>query len=299
MLLSKLVEGIDGKLIADGEFETMNYCTADVEKCFLTFMENPKFLEKINPNVTCIICTEEFREQLPEHIKGIFISQEPKYCFHKLFHKMNQNRVKENKKTYIGRNSKISSMAFVAEKNVVIGDNVTIGPFVVVNENVTIKDGCTIHSNSIIGGRSFSEARSAKGEMCGLDNMGHTVIEENVEIMSQTHIAQGIWEDDITHIGENSRIDAMCYIGHGAFIGNSVLIAAGAIIGGNTKIDDNVWVGMNATISNRLKVGENARVSLGAVVTKDVEKNTTVTGNFAIEHRRFIEQIKENSRRGM
>ena len=48
MLLSKLVEGIDGKLIADGEFETMNYCTADVEKCFLTFMENPKFLEKIN-----------------------------------------------------------------------------------------------------------------------------------------------------------------------------------------------------------------------------------------------------------
>lgn len=46
MLLSKLVEGIDGKLIADGEFETMNYCTADVEKCFLTFMENPKFLEK-------------------------------------------------------------------------------------------------------------------------------------------------------------------------------------------------------------------------------------------------------------
>ena len=40
MLLSKLVEGIDGKLIADGEFETMNYCTADVEKCFLTFMAN-------------------------------------------------------------------------------------------------------------------------------------------------------------------------------------------------------------------------------------------------------------------
>jgi UDP-3-O-[3-hydroxymyristoyl] glucosamine N-acyltransferase len=299
MLLSELVEGIDGKLITDGEFEIMNYCTADIKKNFLTFLENPKFLKKINSNVSCIICKEEYMNQLPKHIKGIFISEEPKYCFHKLFHKMNQNRVKENNKTCIGRNCAISSMAFVAKNNVVIGDNVTIEPFVVVNENVTIKNGCTIHSNSVIGGRSFSEARSIKGEMCGLDNMGHTVIEENVEIMSQTHIAQGIWEDDITYIGKNSRIDAMCHIGHGVSIGNSVLIAAGAIIGGNTKIDNNVWVGINATVSNRLKIGENARVSLGAVVTKNVEKNTIVTGNFAIEHRRFIEQIKANSTRGM
>ncbi|MCI5920248.1 MAG: UDP-3-O-(3-hydroxymyristoyl)glucosamine N-acyltransferase [Roseburia sp.] len=299
MKLSKIVEEIDGKLIADGEFEEMNYCTAEVEKDFLTFMENPKFVEKISPYVTCIICTEELKDRLPEHIRGIFISEEPKFCFHKLFHKMNQNRVKEDKKTHIGQNCKISPMAVVAENNVIIGDNVTIEPFVMVNENVTIEDGCIIHSNVVIGGRSFSEARSRNGEMCGLDNMGNTVIEKNVEIMSGTHIAQGIWKDDITHIGENSRIDAMCHIGHGVSIGNSVLIAAGAVIGGNTRIGDNAWVGINATVSNRLKIGENARVSLGAVVTKDVEQDMTVTGNFAIEHRKFIEQIKENSRRGI
>ena len=46
MLLSELVEGIDGKLITDGEFEIMNYCTADIKKNFLTFLENPKFLKK-------------------------------------------------------------------------------------------------------------------------------------------------------------------------------------------------------------------------------------------------------------
>lgn len=299
MILSKIVEGMDGKLIADGEFEEMNYCTAEVEKDFLTFMENPKFIEKINPHVTCIICTEELKDKLPEFIKGIFISEEPKFCFHKLFHKMNRDNPKEEKKTCIGQNCKISPMAVVAENNVIIGNNVTIEPFVVINENVMIKDGCIIHSNTIIGGRSFSEARSMSGEMCGLDNVGHTVIEKNVEIMSGTHIAQGIWNDDVTHIGENSRIDAMCHIGHGASIGNSTLVAAGAVIGGNTRIGDNVWIGINATVSNRLKIGDNARVSLGAVVTKDVEENKTVTGNFAIEHRKFIEQIKENSRRGI
>ena len=37
-----------------------------------------------------------------------------------------------------------------------------------------------------------------------------------------------------------------------------------------------------------------ARVSLGSVVTKNVEENETVTGNFAIEHGKFIEKLKED-----
>ncbi|MGN1151821.1 MAG: hypothetical protein ACI4SN_06650 [Lachnospiraceae bacterium] len=53
------------------------------------------------------------------------------------------------------------------------------------------------------------------------------------------------------------------------------------------------WVGVNATISNRIQVGNHARVSLGSVVTKDVKDGQTVTGNFAIDHTDFINNLKD------
>ena len=41
----------------------------------------------------------------------------------------------------------------------------------------------------------------------------------------------------------------------------------------------NVWVGSNAIILPGVMIGDNAIVGAGAVVTKDVEKNTIVGGN--------------------
>ncbi len=57
-------------------------------------------------------------------------------------------------------------------------------------------------------------------------------------------------------------------------------------------IGEHFWAGLNATISNRITIGDHARVSLGAVVTKDIPSNTTVSGNFAIEHQRFLHNLK-------
>ncbi len=39
-----------------------------------------------------------------------------------------------------------------------------------------------------------------------------------------------------------------------------------------------------------------ARINLGAVVTKDVLENESVNGNFAIDHRTFIGEMKAKVR---
>jgi len=294
MKLSGLILAENEYVKADGEFETMDYCTSETELPFLSFMESEKFLDRMNPNTACVICSQEMVSRLPHSVTGIIISDQPKYTFHRLYESFSKKIKKRSFVSYRGAGCKISEFAFIADKNVAIGNEVTIEPFAVVNENVTIGDKCVIRSNAVIGGASFSFARSNEGEMENLHNNGNVVLEEGVEVMCHTHIAQGIWENDVTRIGRNSKIDAHCHIGHGARTGHSVLIAAGSIIGGNAEIGDNVWIGINATVSNRIQIGKNARVNLGAVVTKNVGDNESVSGNFAVNHRRFIEFVKDD-----
>ena len=293
MELSKVVSGLEGRLISDGEFDDLNYCTAETDRSFLTFIEKEKFIAKMNPMVTCVLCSDGLVDKLPSFVKGIFVTDEPKFYFHQIYHMVGGSNEKTVRKVEIGPDCEISPLAYIADTNVVIGRNVIIEPFAIVNENVSIGDDCIIHSNVVLGGRSFSPARHRKsGETCCLDDRGQVYLEHDVEICCGTHVAQGIWPTDVTIIGAHSKIDVHCHIGHGAKIGKSVFIAAGAIIGGNTEIGDNAWVGINATVSNRLKVGADTRVSLGSVVTKDVGDGVTVTGNFAIEHAKFLWYLK-------
>ncbi len=72
--------------------------------------------------------------------------------------------------------------------------------------------------------------------MENLNNNGKVIIEDGVEIMSHTHIAQAIWDYDVTRICKNTKIDAYCHIGHRVVIGEASLIANGSIIGG--KLSD-------------------------------------------------------------
>lgn len=291
MRLSELSLERDEVLVKDFEFIRMNYCTSDESVPFLTFLNREKFIPRMNRNAVCIIVKEEMIEDLPDFVKGIIISSNPKYTFHRVFNEI-QEHYKDKWKTRISSTSFISPLAYISPNNVVIGDRAIIEPFAVVHDNSKICNDCIVRSHAVIGGRSFSFARSDSGKMSNLPNLGRVILDEGVEIMSQTHVAQGIWRDDVTFIGRNTKIDAECHIGHGAKIGNAVLIAAGSVIGGNTVIGNNTWIGINATISNRIKIGCNARVNLGAVVTKNVPDGVSVSGNFAIEHERLISFIK-------
>ncbi len=294
MKLSDFMNVIDGVLINDGEFETLEYCTAYCEKGFLTFLEDLKYLNKINGNVKCIITTKNAVDKLPEYIQGIVVAEEPKKCFVELHNYLANNNAYCNPqfKTIIGENCNISPLACIAEENVVIGNNVYIAPFTVIKENVSIGNNCNIYENCVIGGKSFNFVKTKDGRMIGMADLGRVVIEDNVDICSFCHVAGCPLPTDVTKLEENVKLDAMVHIGHGTKIGERTEIPAGAQIAGNCIIGKDVWIGVNATIANRLHIEDKGRVSLGAVVTKNVEAGQTVTGNFAVDHSRFIKELK-------
>ncbi len=298
MRLSDFIGILEGKLLSDGDFDTLEYCTATCAQRFLTFLENPKYLTKISPKASCVFVTRENVSQLPSHLGGIMECDDPKWQFVLLHnHLANcEHYAGAGFRTIIGKNCSISPLAYISDKNVVIGDGVYVGAFSVINKNVRIGNYCAIHENCVIGGKSFNYAKTRNDKFIGMADTGQVVLEDNVEICPHCHVASAPLPSDVTYLGEGVKLDAFVHIGHGTKVGRRTLIPAGAQIAGNVTIGEDAWIGVNATIANRITIRNQGRVSLGAVVTRDVDEGQTVSGNFAIPHERFIRNLKDSAR---
>ncbi len=295
MFLSEVTKDLDGRLLRDGEFQTLEYCTGKLEVPFLTFMGNPKFVDKMSPYVSCALCSAELADKLPQSIRGVFITDSPKESFQIIHNSMRKNTdyCLPEMPNKTGVDCVISNRANIAGNSVTIGDRVIIEDNVTIYDHVKIGNDCVIRSGAVIGGKAFTFARTKDNRILGMEDLGQVVLGDRVEIFSLTHIAKGILPTDTTFIGDDAKIDALVQIGHGSVIGKRTLIAEGAVIAGNVCIGDDAWVGVNATVSNRIRIGDHARVSLGSVVTKNVANGQTVTGNFAIDHSTFLRNLKD------
>nr|WP_321401525.1 sugar O-acetyltransferase [uncultured Desulfobacter sp.] len=80
----------------------------------------------------------------------------------------------------------------------------------------------------------------------------------------------GITLGDETQIGQNV---VLCTLNHGIEAEKRHITYPSPII-----IGKNVWIGANATILPGVTIGDNAIIAAGAVVTKDVPKNTIAGG---------------------
>lgn len=291
MKLSETVLYENEELLSDGEFEKLDLLKSASDKKIFSFLDSQKFLQEAeNQNVTCIVCRRELVPLLPKHIKGIIISDEPYISFWRRHNELQMPR--EKFATQIGNGCNIHPMSCVAENNVIIGNNVLIEEFVSIKENVTIGDNCIIRAGSIIGGQGYEFKNTSEGPLFPVEHFGGVIIENDVEIQQLTNVARAVYPDDDTVIRSGTKIDALVHIAHADKIGHNCHIIAGVVIGGSTCVGNNVWIGPNATVCNGLHIGNDARISLGSVVTKDVEAGKTVSGNFAIEHKIFLENVK-------
>lgn len=299
--ISDFISILGGQIISDGKFETLEYCTSGCKVPFVTFIENTKYLKQLNNYARCVITNKNNLEYIPGFVEGIVLADEPKEWFIRLHNYLASNIFysRSDFETRIGNNCNISPLAYVAGKNVIIGDNVYIGAFTVVKENVILGNNVIIHENCVIGGKSFNFVKTENDCIQGMADLGQVIIDDNVEICPLCHIAGCPLPTDITKLGKDVKLDAMVHVGHGTKIGDRTEIPAGAQIAGNCDIGEDAWIGVNATIANRIIIGNHGKVSLGSVVTKNVLDNQTVTGNFAVEHDRFLTELRESNKKAL
>lgn len=261
----------------------------------LSFINNHKFLDILysNKGISCLICTKEIYEILKEeYLKsnkiGIIISENPKDTFFKI-----QNYLVKETEFYfknfsniISDKAKIHPTAVIEDKNIIIEDGAEIGANTVIHSNTVIKKNCKIGANCIIGGESFSFNNFNK-----IYAGGKVILEENVELLGNNSIERGIYRNTV--IKENTKISYGSVIEHDVEIGKNTLICANVTITGRVKIGDNCYFGPGSVIRNGLEIENNGRANMGAVVTKNIKESEHVSGNFAVEHKKYLEFIKK------
>lgn len=288
----KLSELNIGEIIRDSEFDWLGLTAEEYEgRKVLTFLNDEKYIKEIveNETVTSVITTKEIGEKLNNKY-GVIICTNPKKTFFELHNFLvEKNFYKKNFKSKISKNSRIAKSIIIPENNVIIEDNVVIESGTTIKEHVILKKNSIIRSNCVIGDQAF-EFYKDENEILGIKCIGNVVLDENSEIQSGTIIERGVFNS--TYVGKNVKIDNLIHIGHDVKIGNNTFVIAGTVIGGRTRIGKNCYLSINSSVRNGLKIGNNVTINMGAVVTKNINDNETVTGNFAIPHDKFLKFLK-------
>jgi len=190
----------------------------------------------------------------------------------------------ENVKT--GKHVKIFPNAVLGE-NVIIGNNVTIHAGVIIYSDCILGNNITIHSGSIIGSDGFGFAPNEDGSYQKIPQLGNVIIEDDVEIGSNTTIDRATIGSTI--IKKGVKIDNLIQIAHNVEIGENTVIAAQVGISGSTKIGKGVMMGGQSGTIGHVIIADGIKIAARTGITKDFkEAGITLSGYPAREQSAFL-----------
>ncbi len=183
----------------------------------------------------------------------------------------------------IGEGSVLYPGVFVGEGSV-IGAGCIIYPNVVIREGVKIGDRVIIHGGTVIGGDGFGYATEA-GKHYKIPQIGGVVIEDDVEIGSNTAVDRGALGDTV--IRKGTKVDNLVQVAHNVVIGEGSLIVAQAGISGSTELGRGVVLAGQVGLVGHIKLGDGVMVGAKSGVSNDLSTGA-YSGIPAIPHRDWL-----------
>ena len=168
----------------------------------------------------------------------------------------------------VGDGSKIYPNTYLAD-NVSVGNNVTLYAGVKVYFNCIIGDNTIIHSGAIIGGDGFGFVAGGNGLYSKVSQIGNVIIEENVEIGSNTTIDRATMGSTI--IRKGVKLDNLIQIAHNVEIGANTVIAAQTGVSGSTKIGENCVIGGQVGIVGHISIANGTNIGAKSGVNNSIK----------------------------
>lgn len=186
---------------------------------------------------------------------------------------------------WIGRNCRILSGVYLGD-DVVIGDDTVVYPNCVVYHGCRIGNRCHIHANTVIGSDGFGYAHTKTGEHVKIEQMGNVIIEDDVEIGSNTSIDRATFTSTVIRRG--AKIDNLCHVSHNVVVGEHCIIAGQTGIAGSTTLGRNVVMAAQSGATGHIRIADFTTVAARGGVTKNTEVGKTYAGFPIMEHKAWL-----------
>lgn len=278
----------------------------------LSFIANPKYEDFLyTSKASVLVINESLKVESP--VFPVLIRVSDAYSsfafllekYNDIINRRGKNGIEQpsfvSKSASMGNDVYIGAFSYVGE-NVIIGDNVKIFPGCYIGDNVIIAedsriypgvkiyDGCSIgsrvvvHSGAVIGADGFGFAPQADGRFKKVPQIGNVIIEDDVEIGSNTTIDRATMGS--THIRKGVKLDNLIQIAHNVDIGENTVIAAQTGISGSTKVGKNCMIGGQVGIVGHITIADGTRINAQSGLSKSVgSPNTALTGSPAFDYK--------------
>ena len=276
----------------------------------LSFVSNSKYIKDIETSKAgAIIVDKDTMEYVPQGCIALVVDSP--YWEMAILSKYFAPPIEDEflPKAIIGEGSKISSKAEIANgvkigknctvlahtyigTNAVIGDNTIIYPSAIVYRDCKIGSDCIIHANTTIGADGFGFATNKLGEHKKIYQNGNVVIEDDVEIGSNSSIDRAVFGS--TLIKKGVRIDNLVQIGHNCEIGEYSVFVAQSGSAGSTKLGRNVVVGGQSAFAGHLEIAPFSTFAARSGITKNItQSGKTFAGFPLMDHKLWLKlQVK-------
>ncbi|MFG6462797.1 UDP-3-O-(3-hydroxymyristoyl)glucosamine N-acyltransferase [Roseateles sp. DXS20W] len=179
----------------------------------------------------------------------------------------------------IGAGARIGAHC-VIERNARVGEGTRLAPRVVLGHGCRIGARGIVHSGVVIGADGFGFAPSKQG-FVKIEQLGHVVIGDDVEIGANTCVDRGALADTV--IEDGVKLDNLIQIAHNVRIGRNTAMAGCGAIAGSTTIGANCTIGGAANIIGHLTIVDGVHITACTLVTRDIAQPGAYSGAYPFE----------------
>ncbi len=192
---------------------------------------------------------------------------------------------------FIGENVKIEQKSSIhascsIEDGAKIGENSTLYSGVKVYYNCVVGNNCILHSGVVIGSDGFGFAPKEDGSYQKIPQMGNAVLEDDVEIGSNSIVDRATLGSTI--IRKGVKIDNLVQVAHNVEIGENTVIAAQTGISGSTKLGKRCILGGQVGLAGHIQIADGTIFGAQAGQANSITKpNQMFMGSPAFDLRTF------------